>query len=252
MKGTPLQAIQLLWVNLIMDSLAALALATEMPKPHLMERPPQQRSDFIVSRKMSKHILFMSIYQFIVVAIFVFAGEFIIPEPVVELRADPASCCVAPGREYEISGEPLWKLERETNGNQYSRHITFIFHLFVFLQIWNMVCSRKIHDELNVFEGIMTNWTFLVIWVIIVVLQFVIIAVAGRTFRISPYGLSGIQHALAIVVALSVFVINFLIKFIPDRFSVKLGEDSVFNAKEEDRLGIKKREGETANDKGVL
>lgn len=39
-RETPLQAIQLLWVNLIMDSLAALALATEMPKRELLERPP--------------------------------------------------------------------------------------------------------------------------------------------------------------------------------------------------------------------
>jgi Ca2+ transporting ATPase len=39
-RETPLQAIQLLWVNLIMDSLAALALATELPKPELLLRPP--------------------------------------------------------------------------------------------------------------------------------------------------------------------------------------------------------------------
>ncbi|MFO0116539.1 MAG: cation transporting ATPase C-terminal domain-containing protein [bacterium] len=39
-RETPLQAIQLLWVNLIMDSFAALALATEMPKPELLLRPP--------------------------------------------------------------------------------------------------------------------------------------------------------------------------------------------------------------------
>ena len=110
MKGTPLQAIQLLWVNLIMDSLAALALATEMPKPHLMLRPPQQREDFIVSRKMTKHILYMSIYQFIIVCVFVFWGENLIPEPDVSLRDEknPDHPFVAPGREYEINGEPLW------------------------------------------------------------------------------------------------------------------------------------------------
>ena len=61
-KDAPLQAIQLLWVNLIMDSLAALALATEMPKPELLHRMPQNRDDYIVSRKMIKHILGMAIY----------------------------------------------------------------------------------------------------------------------------------------------------------------------------------------------
>jgi P-type Ca2+ transporter type 2B len=56
-KESPLQAIQLLWVNLIMDSLASLALATELPKKELLLRMPQNREDYIVSRKMVKHIL---------------------------------------------------------------------------------------------------------------------------------------------------------------------------------------------------
>lgn len=228
MKGTPLQAIQLLWVNLIMDSLAALALATEMPKEHLMKRPPQQRKDFIVSRKMMKHIIYMSIYQFFLVGVFVFAGEYIIPEDE-EFKSDPNQCCVDPGREYSIDGEPLWYAVRQVNGNQYSRHITFIFHQFVFLQIWNMVCSRKIHDELNVFEGILTNWTFLVIWVIIVALQFVIINYGGRVFRISTAGLNWQQHVLAMVSALSVFVVNFILKFVPDKYGFQMGPDSVYD-----------------------
>lgn len=237
MKGTPLQAIQLLWVNLIMDSLAALALATEMPKPHLLKRPPQQREDFIVSRKMTKHILYMSIYQFIIVCVFVFYGENLIPEPDVTLRdkKNPDHPFVAPGREYEINGEPLWQAERLVNGNEYSRHITWIFHFFVFLQIWNMVCSRKIHDEFNVLEGITTNYTFVVIWIIIVVLQFVIIAVGSVAFRLSPHGLDIIQHVEAIAVALSVFIVNAFIKCIPDRFAPSLGQDSVFAAAEDRR-----------------
>lgn len=61
-KESPLQAIQLLWVNLIMDSLASLALATEMPKPQLLLRAPQNRDDYIVSRKMIKHILGQAIW----------------------------------------------------------------------------------------------------------------------------------------------------------------------------------------------
>lgn len=62
MKQSPLNAIQLLWVNLIMDSLAALALATENPKPELLKRKPQNRDDYLVSRRMTKHIMYQSIY----------------------------------------------------------------------------------------------------------------------------------------------------------------------------------------------
>jgi magnesium-transporting ATPase (P-type) len=47
---------------MIMDSLGALALATEDPKPELLDRPPYRRDEYIISRKMVKHILAMSAY----------------------------------------------------------------------------------------------------------------------------------------------------------------------------------------------
>mmetsp|Transcript_30369 Transcript_30369/g.29739 ORF Transcript_30369/g.29739 Transcript_30369/m.29739 type:complete len:156 (+) Transcript_30369:2326-2793(+) len=78
---SPLHSIQLLWLNLIMDSLGSLALATERPKPSLLERPPHRREQYIVSRKMMKHIIGMSIYQLIILYTIVFAGEFFYPEP---------------------------------------------------------------------------------------------------------------------------------------------------------------------------
>ena len=59
---SPLAAIQLLWVNLIMDSLASLALATELPKDELLLRPPYRKKEYIISQTMVKHILGQSIY----------------------------------------------------------------------------------------------------------------------------------------------------------------------------------------------
>lgn len=56
MKDAPLKPVQLLWVNMIMDSLASLALATEEPVEALLERPPYRRREYIISKKMVKHI----------------------------------------------------------------------------------------------------------------------------------------------------------------------------------------------------
>lgn len=84
LQSSPLQPIQLLWVNLIMDSLGALALATEPPKKDLLKRPPYRRDEYIISRKMVKHILGNSIYQIAVVYSIVFGGEYWFPEPVKE------------------------------------------------------------------------------------------------------------------------------------------------------------------------
>lgn len=80
LRESPLQPIQLLWVNLIMDSLASLALATEPPKLSLLDRPPYARDEYIISKKMIKHILIMSFYQAAIVFIITFLGEKFIPE----------------------------------------------------------------------------------------------------------------------------------------------------------------------------
>lgn len=74
---TPLH---LLWLNLIMDTFASLALATEPPTEKLLDKPPSNRYEYIVSRKMCKHIILQAIYQLIIICIFAFAGEKIIPE----------------------------------------------------------------------------------------------------------------------------------------------------------------------------
>jgi len=80
MWESPLQAIQLLWVNLIMDSLASLALATEEPKDDLLKKPPYRKKEYIISQKMIKHILGMSIFQAIILFFFVFGGPGFMPE----------------------------------------------------------------------------------------------------------------------------------------------------------------------------
>jgi len=75
-----LTALQMLWINLIMDTLASLALATEPPTRKLLNRKPQSRDEFIVDKKMFKHIIGQSIYQLIIMMIIVFDGENFLPE----------------------------------------------------------------------------------------------------------------------------------------------------------------------------
>lgn len=66
--------IQMLWVNLIMDSLASIALATEDPTPELLDRKPHARDDNIVNGPMLKHIIGQSIFQITVLLILIFMG----------------------------------------------------------------------------------------------------------------------------------------------------------------------------------
>jgi magnesium-transporting ATPase (P-type) len=150
-----------------MDSLGALALATELPKPSLLERMPQNKDDYIVSRKMIKHILAQAIWQCIVLFIFLFAGEYIIPESRPELQYDRQTGFVFPGRAKDWQGKALYTSKMETQDGS-SRHFTFIFTAFVLMQIFHMVCCRKVHDEFNIFQDLQTNVTFIILWLLII------------------------------------------------------------------------------------
>ena len=138
MKQSPLNAIQLLWVNLIMDSLAALALATEKPREELLKRKPQNREDYLVSRRMVKHIMYGSIWQSIILCIFAFWGEFLIVEPDAYWRYNwqkefsklpedhesynnfyktrGANWAVYPGRDMDWNGDKLYIQWKEGTG----------------------------------------------------------------------------------------------------------------------------------------
>lgn len=73
--SAPLTAVQLLWVNLIMDTLGALALATEPPHDGLMKRPPVGRGSSFITKVMWRNIMGQSIYQLVVLAVLNFAGK---------------------------------------------------------------------------------------------------------------------------------------------------------------------------------
>ena len=74
LQDSPLKAIQMLWVNLIMDTLASLALATEVPSEELLDRKPYGRTKALISRTMMKNIIGNALYQLVIVFTILFAG----------------------------------------------------------------------------------------------------------------------------------------------------------------------------------
>jgi len=74
LQDSPLKAIQMLWVNLIMDTLASLALATELPSEELLNRKPYGRTKALISRTMMKNIIGHAIYQLAIILALLFAG----------------------------------------------------------------------------------------------------------------------------------------------------------------------------------
>uniref|UniRef100_A0A8C2CJR6 Calcium-transporting ATPase n=1 Tax=Cyprinus carpio TaxID=7962 RepID=A0A8C2CJR6_CYPCA len=132
-QDSPLKAVQMLWVNLIMDTFASLALATEPPTEALLLRKPYGRNNPLISRTMMKNILGHAVFQLIIIFTLLFVGEKIFD--------------IDSGRNAPLHSPP-------------SEHYTIIFNTFVLMQLFNEINARKIHGERNVFDGIFSNPIF--------------------------------------------------------------------------------------------
>ncbi|KAF7078506.1 hypothetical protein CFC21_082928 [Triticum aestivum] len=155
--NVPLNAVQLLWVNLIMDTLGALALATEPPTDQLMKRTPVGRREPLVTNIMWRNLFIQAVYQVAVLLTLNFRGR------------------------------DLLHLTQDTLEHSSKVKNSFIFNTFVLCQVFNEFNARK-PEELNIFEGVSRNHLFLAVVSVTVVLQVIIIEFLGKftsTVRLS-------------------------------------------------------------------
>ena len=206
-----------------MDSLASLAMSTEPPKPDLLDRPPYKRDDYIISRKMVKHLLGMAIYEIIIVYAIVFAGEYFFPEPVESWRFERKHIpYVYPGRVEDWDGTPLWSKHSGEMGA--SRHMSNVFNVFVVMQIFNMINCRMINDEKNIFKGIFDNSTYVIIWVVIFGAQAIIMEFGDKALKVNPGGLHYSHWIIAIGLGLTTWIVSYFLKFVPDTWCPQFGK----------------------------
>ncbi|KAK4208924.1 hypothetical protein QBC37DRAFT_451515 [Rhypophila decipiens] len=160
-----LKAVQLLWVNLIMDTFAALALATDPPAPSVLDRKPDRKSAPLITTRMWKMIIGQAMCQLVITFTLYFGGH----ELLGYTRGDPAQ---------QLSLD------------------TLVFNTFVWLQIFNEINNRRLDNKLNIFEGITKNYWFLGINCLMVGGQVLIIFVGGPAFQI--HKLNGNEWGLSI------------------------------------------------------
>jgi Ca2+ transporting ATPase len=197
-KQSPLTAIQMLWVNLIMDTLASLALATEKPnKEILLGLTPQNKDEYIVSALMWKHIFGQAFFQCTIFFAIIFAGEWFLPEFGDEdddhIMFNPEDDrMVRSGRLFKVSGgEDYYEYQKDLDVGP-SRHFTYLFNIFVLMQLGNEFNARKIRDEINIFEKLTENSMFIVIWLVELCLQALLVSVCGIGLHVHVYGLDGL------------------------------------------------------------
>lgn len=181
--SAPLTAVQLLWVNMIMDTLGALALATEPPNDEMMKRPPVRRGDNFITRIMWRNILGQGLYQLLVLATLM------------------------------VIGKKLLSIE----GPQSDKTInTLIFNSFVFCQVFNEINCREM-EKINVLQGIFRNWIFVGILTATVIFQVIIVEFLGTFANTVP--LSGELWLLSVVIGSISMIISVILKCIPVEFN---------------------------------
>lgn len=212
-KDAVLSTVQMLWINLIMDTLAALALATEPPYDELLERPPYGKTEYIISPYMMRNIFIASVYQLVVLVIFLFGGQNFLVDPIGKRQLQPyGSHLIVPGRSTSIGGWPAY--ERNNYDGQYSVHYTYIFNCFVFMQWFNFFNARLLDDSINIFKRIMASRLLIIILLIIVVLQIILLTFTGVAIRVVLWGLDPVGWLISICFAFGIIPLMTLAKIL--------------------------------------
>lgn len=187
---SPLTAVQLLWVNLIMDSLAALSLATEVPSPDLLNEKPTGRHTALITRKMWRFIFGHAIYQLAITFALLYGGGGIFDLNTIDPDVNPD------GAEEE-------RVEL----------YTIIFNTFVMMQLFNELNARMLKDEINMFANIFKNRFFLIIMVITLGLQIIFVELGGEFT--STVGLNYWQWFVCIGLGMIEIPYGIMLRFIP-------------------------------------
>jgi Ca2+-transporting ATPase len=160
----PFTVLQLLWINVIMDTFAAIALCSEPPRANLMRRPPKRRDESILTRAMLGNI-------------FITAGFFV-----------AVMLGLLLGMKYDG-----WFAGSEAGAAAFPdltpRQVTVFFTAYVFFQVWNQINCRSLSPRESGLRRLFDNPQFLLIASLTVVGQVLIVSFGGEVFNVEPLGL---------------------------------------------------------------
>ena len=179
----PLSITQILWVNLVMDTLAALAFGGEQALRRFMRDKPKKRDESIISTSMWSSIMVGAWYTVTVSLVFLIAGKY-------------------------------WMYEWRFDDPERSVHLTAYFALFIFIAVFNAFNART--EEINLFDNISRNKNFLKIMALVAVVQILLTYFGGDIFHC--YGLTLGHWGLILALAFAIIPVDIIRKFIVKAF----------------------------------
>ena len=245
---TPIKSIQMLWIDLIMDSLATLTLATEPPHDGLLKRKPIKRNENIVTPSMITHVYFQTFLLFFILIFIYLFGPSLIKEQNLSRLADNKiilKCYgILPGQindpNFIIYGiKTLWSNDIEINQDYVSKGIcgeygnynnlskafklynkrqgapvqlTIIFNIFVLYTLFNQLNCRVVDGSFNIFARIKNNKLFIFFELFEFIIQFIIIEFWNIIFKATKNGLTWQQWGICILISSLSLVVDFVLK----------------------------------------
>ncbi len=182
----PITVIQMLWINMVMDTLAGLAFSFEPPLKEYMSEYPKKKNESIINKYMLNEIIFTGIYSSLLCILF-------LKLPLIKNLY-----------RYDINDKYLY---------------TAFFGLFIFIDIFNSFNART--HRLNLLANLLKNKAFIIIMMFIVIVQIILIYYGGSIFRTS--GLTLFEFKIMILFAFSVIPFDWIRKIILKRRGLKYG-----------------------------
>jgi len=154
-RGEPLTPIQLLWVNLIQDTMGALALATEKPSPDLLNLKPAGRRERLITPTMWRNIFCTAAYELALLYLIVYKGHIIF-----NMTEDVG-------------------LDTQDSKKQATVRFTVVFNTFVYMAAFNEINARRLDNHWNAFEKFFSNYIFVAVVLVTCLVQIPIVCVGG-------------------------------------------------------------------------
>ena len=184
--NTPITIIQMLWLNMIMDTFSGLAFSFEPPLKSYMYEPPKPKSEPIINSYMIGEVLFTGLYSALLCIFFL---KFPLIKDFIRV------------------------------GENYKYLMTAYFALFIFIGIFNAFNARS--ERINIFANLSKNKVFIAIIIFIISVQIYLIYHGGDLFR--TYGLKASEFFIVLLLAASVFPIDFIRKIFLRHHHLKTG-----------------------------
>lgn len=236
----PLTSTQMLWVNLIMDTFAALALATEPPQDSVLLRQPALKTDAIVNAIMWRNVIGQSIFQIIVLLVLLFCGgnmfniDFEQSDDFYYTAESAKTFCA---ETFVATTEDPVCLIEEYSATPKVLMYTIVFQTFVFMQLFNQINSRKLGErDFNVFSLFFNNPMFIAITIFTFGVQIAIVQFGDRYMRCVP--LSWEQNMICAGIGAFSLIWGLILKFVPARWFewIRLEESEM--TEEEEQSGM--------------